>query len=222
MIIKALSERRKIINMGLFDSIKNAIASNVKQSVNASTRTAVNDLSKKASNAVHKAIANKSVKFTFPSIPTSVDELKSIPECKLDTPFKTAALSVLVLCNYGNNPEATYEMIEYLNGPNEVNERFRQFITDRLDCKLYKPFAFFEGATPKNGYKPNVPYTITVSDNDYSYKEEVWATLFVKSAGADSEAPIVLRKKPSTGQWFLNDIQCLADIRIPVEEDKWA
>ena len=33
---------------------------------------------------------------------------------------------------------------------------------------------------------------------------------------------IKLRKKPSTGQWFLNDIQCLSDIRVPASEDPWA
>lgn len=208
--------------MGLFDSIINAVKSDITQSINASTRTAVNDLTKKAGNAIHRAVANKSVKFTFQAIPTSVDELKAIPECKLDTPFKAAALSILVLCNFEKDPQATYEMLDYLKGPDDVSEREKQFLTDRLDCKFYKSFAFFEGATPQNNYKPNLPYTITVSDNDYSYKEEVWATLYVKSAGADTEAPILLRKKPSTGEWFLSELQCLADIRIPVAEDKWA
>ena len=33
---------------------------------------------------------------------------------------------------------------------------------------------------------------------------------------------IRLRKKPSTGQWFLIEIQCLSDIRVPVETDPWA
>ena len=42
------------------------------------------------------------------------------------------------------------------------------------------------------------------------------------SGGADNPRPIKLRKKPSTGQWFLNDIQCLSDIRVPVAEDPWA
>lgn len=53
-------------------------------------------------------------------------------------------------------------------------------------------------------------------------KEENWGILYVKSSGADAERPVKLRKKPSTGQWFLNDIQCLADMRIPVAEDPWA
>lgn len=40
--------------------------------------------------------------------------------------------------------------------------------------------------------------------------------------GPENPRPIKFRKKPSTGQWFLNDIQCLADIRVPVSEDPWA
>ena len=53
-------------------------------------------------------------------------------------------------------------------------------------------------------------------------KGQVWATMFVKSSGADSPRQIKLRKKPSTGQWFLNDIQCLSDIKVPANLDPWA
>ena len=67
-----------------------------------------------------------------------------------------------------------------------------------------------------------MPYTIEISDNPHSYPEENWATLYVQSAGADSPRGIKLRKKPSTGQWFLNEIQCLSDIRVPAAEDPWA
>lgn len=208
--------------MGLFDSIKNAIKSDVTQSINASARTAINDLSKKAQSAVHSAINNKSVKFTFQSLPTSVEELKALPEAKLDTPFKTVALTLAVLCNYGNDQEATFAMLDFLKGPEDLSVREKQHLEDCLKDKLYKPFAFFEGATTKNNYKPTTPYVITVSDNDYSYPEENWAHLYVKSAGADSPGVVKLRKKPSTGEWFLNDIMCLTDIRIPVADDKWA
>ena len=50
---------------------------------------------------------------------------------------------------------------------------------------------------------------------------EGWAVLYVKSGGGDNERGIKLRQKPSTGQWFLNDIQCLSDVRLPAAEDKW-
>lgn len=113
-------------------------------------------------------------------------------------------------------------MLDFLKGPEPVSPFEKQFIRDRLVGKEYKVLSFFAGTSPENGYKPSMPYTITVSENPYSYAQENWATLYVKSSGADSERPIKLRKKPSTGQWFINDIQCLADIKVPVSEDPWA
>ena len=67
-----------------------------------------------------------------------------------------------------------------------------------------------------------MPYAVSVASNPYSFTNENWAVMHVQSSGADSLRQIKLRKKPSTGQWFLNEIQCLSDIRIPVEADPWA
>ena len=91
------------------------------------------------------------------------------------------------------------------------------------DVKFWALAPNFRGA--ENAYNAgirNISYVISVSENPYSFDEENWATLYVTSGGADNPRPIKLRKKPSTGQWFLNDIQCLSDIRIPAEEDPWA
>lgn len=67
-----------------------------------------------------------------------------------------------------------------------------------------------------------MPYRVRVSSTPYSFDNENWATLYVHSAGSDSPRPIRLRKKPSTGQWFLVEIQFLSDIRTPAAQDKWA
>ena len=164
----------------------------------------------------------RSESFTFASLPNNVDELKSLPEATLDSPFKTAALVMLALCHYEQNPDETFAMLDFLKGPEKVSNYEKQFIKDRLSGKGYKVKSFFAGATPQNNYQPKLPYTITVSDNPYSYPEENWATMHLQSGGADSLRQIKLRKKPSTGQWFLNEILCLADIRVPVESDPWA
>lgn len=199
--------------MGLFDSIKNAAERTLKQ---------------EATKAVHQAAQNigkgrnHSEKFTFATLATSVAEMQAYPEATLDSAFKTAALTVVALCNYEKDSQATIDMLNFLKGPEEVSTYEKQFFKERLEGKYYKPFSFFEGATPENGYKPTTPYTISVSENPYSFDNENWATLFVTSSGADSPRQIKLRKKPSTGQWFLNDIQCLSDIRVPVSEDPWA
>lgn len=162
------------------------------------------------------------VSFTFVKLPENVDELQNLPEAMLDSPFKTTALTLAALCRYEKDSESCIEMLNYLKGPGEVSTFEKQFIKERLTGKGYKPFSFFEGATPANGYLPKLPYNITVTASPYSYPDENWATLYVTSSGADSPRGIKLRKKPSTGQWFLVEIQCLSDIRIPAEEDPWA
>lgn len=208
--------------MGFLDGLKNAVQSEVKQKINSETTHMMNNIGKGVQKTIHSAVNSKSVKITFNSLPTSLAELQALPECKLDTPFKTAALSLAVMCNFKENPAATFEMLDFLKGPESVSDYEKQFMTECLTNKTYKPFSYFAGATTKNGYTPTTPYTITVSDNEYSYKTENWATMYVTSSGADSPRTIVLRKKPSTGQWFVNDIQCLADIRIPEAENPWA
>lgn len=199
--------------MGLFDSLK---------------KSAEFALKKEATNAVQNAASaigkgkNHSETFIFNALPANLQELQQMPEASMDSAFKTTALTIAVLCNYEKNPDATLEMLDYLKGPADVSNMEKQFIKERLNDKIYKVFSFFEGATTENNYQPKIPYTIKVSENPYSFDEDNWATLYVTSGGADNPRPIKLRKKPSTGQWFLNDIQCLADIRIPVEADPWA
>ena len=199
--------------MGIFDSLKRVAESNIK---------------KEASKAVNEAVKsvgkgkNHSETFTFTTLPTNVSQLQALPEASLDSAFKTTALTLVALCRYEHNPEESLAMLDFLKGPGEVSTYEKQFIRERMEGKMYKARSFFAGATPENSYTPTTPYTITVSETPNSFDEENWATLYVTSGGADNPRQIKLRKKPSTGQWFLNDIQCLSDIRVPVEEDPWA
>lgn len=163
-----------------------------------------------------------SVTFEFAKAPASLAELQAMDEASLNSPYKTTALAILALLNFEKDINSMFEMLDFLNGPDDVSAYTKQFIKDRLTGKAYKVSSFFKGATPDNGYKYSEPMTITVSANPYSFDEDNYATMYVKSSGADSERPVKLRKKPSTGQWFVTDIQCLSDIRIPVAADPWA
>lgn len=203
--------------MGLFDSLKRQAESAIKREVSQGINNAVNN----AAQSVGKG-KNHTETFTFASLPTNVAELRALPEASLNSAFKTTALTLAALCNYEHNPDATIEMLNFLKGPGEVSGFEKQFIKEHLGSEGYKARSFFEGSTPQNGYQPDAPYKITVIENPYSFDNENWATLYVKSGGADNPRPMKLRKKPSTGQWFLVEIQCLADIRVPVEEDPWA
>ncbi len=173
-------------------------------------------------DSLKKQEQNQSASFVFTALPADLTELKALPEATLDSPYKTAALAVAALCRFEQDESAVHEMLNYLKGPEPLSNLEKQFLRDRLRGKGYKSFSFFAGATPENGYVPAQPYQITVSSNPYSFETENWATVYVQSGGADSPRPIKLRKKPSAGQWFLNELQCLSDIRIPKEDDPWA
>mgnify|MGYP004538344045 FL=1 len=203
--------------MGLFDSLKNIAGSKLKTEASKVVNNAVSS----AVNSVGKG-KNRTEKFSFTSIPQSLTELQALPEARLDTPFKTAALTVLALCLYKENSDIVLEMLDFLKGPEQVSPYEKQFYKERLSEKEYIPFSYFDGATPENGYTPSEPITISIYENPYSFDNDNWATLWVKSGGADNMRSIKLRQKPSTGQWFLNDIQCLSEIRLPKEADPWA
>ena len=193
--------------MSIFDKLK----STAQQAANTAVSGAV------------QSIGSKTERFTFSALPESLAEMQALPEASLDTPFKTAALTVCALCAYAADKEVGTEMLNWLRGPRPLTGQDILFLNDRFRYgKTYLPFTYFVGATPENSYQPTTPYTITVSENPYSFDEENWTTLYVTSGGADNPRPIKLRKNPSTGQWFLNEIQCLADIRVPVAEDPWA
>ncbi len=165
---------------------------------------------------------SKSETFVFDNLPSDLAMLKAMPEASMLSPFQTAALTVAVLCNYGDNPKETIDMLNYLKGPQPLSNYEIQFLRDRLVGKTYKPFSFFSGANAENSYVPTKPYEIAVFDNPYSYQNEGYVTLFVRSAGADSPRQIKLRVKPSSGEWFLWEQHLLADIRGPKAADPWA
>ena len=87
--------------------------------------------------------------------------------------------------------------------------------------KDYVPRSYFNGATPQNDYLPSQPYAVKVSENPYSYQNQGYAKLFVKSGGADSPREITLRMTKD-GKWYLWEQFILAGIREPESSDPWA
>ena len=192
--------------MGIFDKLKNV-----------ATRAAGNSVKQGISN-----IANKSETFTFTALPESVEQLQSLPEATLDSPFKTAALTVCALCAYAADKPTGIEMLNFLKGPKPLTPFEISFIDDRLrDGKTYVPFSYFKGATPDNNYTPAEPFIVTVSSNPYSDANEGYMKLFIRSGGADSPREIVMRMK-GDGRWFLWEQFLLPDIRQPKAADPWA
>lgn len=158
-------------------------------------------------------MADRGVRFTFAALPANAEELKALPEAVLETPFQAAALTVAALCRYGENAEETLEMIRFLKGPNPLSVYETQFLRDRLGGKDYVPRSFFEGASPDNAYTPDMPYAVTVEEDPYTYAQDGYAKLLIRSSGADSPRPVRLVQQ--NGKWYLWENMLLSDIRKP-------
>ena len=165
--------------MGLFDKLKSTAASAVGGAVN---------------NAA-MSIGNKSETFTFTALPESLAQMQALPEASLDSPFKTAALTVCALCAYAADKNIGTEMLNWLRGPRPLNGAEISFLNDRFrDGKTYIPFSYFEGATPDNDYTPSEPFRITVQSTHVSGEEQGYMKLFIPCGGADDPRPIKMRQ----------------------------
>lgn len=160
-------------------------------------------------------------RIAFPFIPDSFERFLSLPQSAMKTPFETAAMAVLALSVYPENKDLSFRMLEALRGPRPLTNMDKQFITDRFRGKDYIMRSYFDGAVAENDYCPSKPYTVTVSDNQYSYAEQGLAKLFVACGGADSPRPIQLRKAKD-GKWYLWEQFLLTGIRQPESDNPWA
>ncbi|MDI9240882.1 hypothetical protein QJ036_00105 [Ruminococcus sp. YH-rum2234] len=108
----------------------------------------------------------------------------------MDTPFKTAELTVCALCAYAAQLDIGIEQLNFLRGPRPLNGQDLSFLKDRFrGNRTYLPFSYFTGATPDNNYTPTEPFSVTVTSDAHSYDEQGYARLYIGSGGADSPAP---------------------------------
>ena len=159
------------------------------------------------SNAA-QSIGSKRETFTFTSLPESLAEMQALPEASLDTPFKTAALTVLALCAYAADRNIGTEMLNWLRGPRPLNGQDISFLNDRFrDGKTYLPLTYFTGSTPDNNYTPAQPYTIIVESNHVSGEEQGYmSSLF---PAAVRTIPVLLRcasADPTASGFYGNSI----------------
>ena len=188
--------------MGLFDKIKNA-----------ANQAGIAD-------AV-KSVTNKTETITFQNVPDTYEEFIALPQAQLSTPFETAAMTIVALSNYPVDKDASIKMLNYLRGPRPLSTYDIQFLRDRFMDKDYVARSFFVGATPANDYMPTEPYSIKVFENPYSYTNEGYARLFIRSGGADTERYCDMRKAKD-GKWYLWEQYLLSDIRQPESANPWA
>ena len=188
--------------MSIFDKLKHSAADTVKPA---------------------ESIGNTSETFTFASLPKSLAEMQALSEAPLDTPFQTAALTVLALCAYAADRKTGQEMLNWLRGPRPLNGHDISFLDDRFrGGKTYLPFTYFAGAAPDNDYTPTQPYTIRIESSHVSGDEQGYMKLFIPCGGADDPRPIKLRQRGSDGKWFLWEQYLLTGVRPPKSADPWA
>lgn len=155
------------------------------------------------------------------TLPTTLSEFETLPRGAVE---EVCAAFLCALNLYLRDKDAGIAAMNLLRGPRPMTPYDIQFLRDRLRGKAYLPLAYFQGATPDNGYTPRKPCTLDVlPDPRPQDVEEGYIRVFLKTAGADSPRPIKLRCKPSTGEWFLWEYSSiLSGIRIPTAQDPWA
>ena len=169
--------------------------------------------------AVEKAVQSMDEKrIVFNKLPQSAAEVR--PDTNAQ---QVAGFAVAALARYETSPEEAIAMLNALLGPRPVDGIGKQFLQDRFRGKPYLMRSYFKGAKPENNYQPATPYTVVVQTNAYTYQEKDYARFMIVCGGADSPRPLTLRKKASTGEWFLWGYKgLLSGIRIPVAEDPWS
>jgi len=213
--------------MGFLDSILNHAENSISSAVTSGSRKVMNNALKGADKLANQAINNirqKKETFTFDRIPETVDEMKALPQANLQNPFGVVALVILAMNNFNKDLDKCKDMLAFLKGPGTLMNQEISRMNDQLKGKDYLMRSYFEGTSPENNYKPTEPYKITVFDhpNSYDNEKDGYVTLWVKSSGSDSDRQVRLRKKQSTGEWFLNEEYLTPGIKAPQEADPWA
>ena len=202
--------------MSLFNNLK-------KQAVGAAIQGA-GQAPGKIANVISNGGA-KSRQVVFYAIPATLAEFAALPQAAMSNPFDVAALFVLALGLYKVERTACIAMINHLKGPAPLNQHDISFLNDRMAQNEKYAFiaeSYFNGATPQNDYTPLKPYTITVSEGPYSYQEQGYAALNIRSGGADNPRPIKMRQAKD-GKWYLWEYSTiLSDIRAPESSNPWA
>ena len=200
--------------MGLFDMFKRKAQSEVKQGVKESVKE----------HEQQRRREEGTVRFQFSSLPNTLEELKALSEASMDTPYKTAALTILSLCIYSNNKDEGIKCLNFVRGPHQqpLLPSEIQFFDDRFrDSNSGKliPISYFKGATPDNEYTPSKPYTLEIFTNSHSYEQDTYCTLHIYSGGADSERQVQLRV--ASGKWYLWQQFLMVGIKATKSQNPW-
>ena len=100
-----------------------------------------------AQPAAPASSGNKTVEVVFAALPENAAQFKALPQAAMTSPFDTAALTVLALCFYPQDKDASLEMLDFLRGPRPLSTYDKQFIRDRFMDKDYVPRSYLRTAS---------------------------------------------------------------------------
>jgi hypothetical protein len=212
--------------MGFLDDLLKKAGESIKTALSGSANHAAHELDNKIDEAIKNAKYEASLKhkkIKFEKLPQNAEEMKAMSSFDSKNEFAVAAFAVTALLRYASDKKAGKEMLDVLDGPESPANRDLQQMDLQLKDGEYIIRSYFKGAVPENDYTPSTPYTIDVVEYPNSRDIENYVYLYIPSGGADHRRRLQLRKKPSTGEWFIWSYQGLImDIRVPQSEDKWA
>jgi hypothetical protein len=168
----------------------------------------------------------------FDFMPSNTEELKQmhfsdtiinneseITDTNANGRFEVVALLLAALKAYNpDNPEVAYNMMEELcDSPTSknlsidtFNSKSRDYLSEQLNNSYkYKYLAnsYFVGASPDNGYSPDVPYTVVLEDYIYaaqhseSFDTDVYKISF--DSDSDSERIVQVYQDKNDGKWYI-------------------
>lgn len=174
-----------------------------------------------AETAPKAALKKASETFSFAQLPLTEQAALSLVNAPVATPGYRAALTLVALALFGQDKARCFSMLNALKTPGFLSPYEKQFLEERLHGKEYKPFSYFEGATPENNYTPTLPYRVSVIASPSASEKTGYLTFYIKSSGADSPRQVVLRERQD-GTYALWEEFLLSDIRAPKKDNPWA
>ncbi len=203
------------------NSSETASTSNVSQPT--ITYSVVDRQAQRGRDLIGEKINQAVIKFNgFPKYPADIKAIKrgdgngSEADGKQDGKYLTVACALAAIAAYseGRTADGKAMMELLLNSPHvSASPQFGQdnFNYDNKREKL--PWAFFDGATPENGHKPNQPYTVTIEESVYAPQVSTIYGVSLNIEGIyfkDSTHPclsntleVKVYKDPTDGQWYL-------------------
>ena len=149
-----------------------------------------------------------------------IDSLDDIKEFKFTDPIDAFCLLIFAICNYEKNKDIFYEMLKKATNTDNISENLKQKIDEQLtknNKQSYIGNSYFYGTTRENNYTPFKPYTLEIVEGPYAYQNEGYATLHIKSSGADLPRPVTF-EKTKDNKWYATPdsiFSLIKDIKRP-------